>query len=151
MSSSSVSNTAADAFLEEHRELMTRIGQLRQFWTEVRDLGQGPQYEEMACGVGTVRDILAHHFAEEEREGYLKPALDRAPQFSLLAETLQHQHAGFLQWLALFYDRLMCCDFESWEQVHSELEEFLDRLKRHEAEENRIVQSAFNDDLGSGD
>lgn len=141
------------AMLQEHRELMQRIADLKHFWEEVNELGQGPKYEEMESRVRELRDQLATHFVHEERDGYLAPALEAAPRLSSQAEQLQKQHLEFLNLLDHFIGKLQACEsaFHCWQEVGVEFEEFLKRLHEHETAEIMLVQSAFEDDIGSAD
>ena len=116
-------------------------------------MGQGPKFEEMGLRIKALRDSLADHFEVEERDGYLAPALDVAPRFTRQASELQRQHQQFLEVLDRFIEQLQTCDssIRCWQDARQEFEDFLDQLLEHERAENTIVQSAFTEDLGSGD
>jgi hypothetical protein len=130
---------------DEHDGLRKQIADLRQFWSEVSQLGRGPQYEEMGHRVHLLRDMLAAHFASEERGGYLSPAIKAAPQFATSARELESQHADFLRILDYFIERLAKCEsaYHCWQEVRVDFEDFMQRLDRHEAEEMSIVRQAI--------
>lgn len=130
---------------EEHDVLHKQIEDLRQFWNEVSQLGQGPKYEEMSGRVERLREILADHFANEERGGYLADAVDTAPRLSESAKALEWQHAQFLNSLDRFIERLAKCEsaYSCWEEVHAEFEDFMQRLDQHEADEMSLVCQAM--------
>lgn len=147
--------TEASSFqpmLEEHRELMQRIHELRQHWAQVDEAG-GPQDDELGRRLDDFRRHLAAHFEEEERDGYLASALAIAPRFSRQAEQLCAQHRQLLVQLDGLMTQLSSAqsDPESWERSRRQFEDFVAELRKHEGAENAIVQSAFGDDIPSAD
>jgi hypothetical protein len=80
----------------EHDVLRKQIADLRQFWSEVSELGQRPKYEEMGYRVQQLRDALAAHFSSEEEGGYLAPVLEVIPRLSPSATQLELEHMQFL-------------------------------------------------------
>ncbi len=140
------------AFLKEHQEVARRIAELRQWWSELDALGIR-KFGEMASRVRELRDLLAEHFAEEERDGYLSAALAAAPRFSKLAGTLCEQHGQFLERLDHLIARLRDSEPTShyWRASRDEIEGLIFDLRQHEQSENAIVQAAFEDDLGTKD
>ena len=153
MTSKTIPKELFEATLQEHRQLTQQINGLRQFCSEVNELGEGPKFEEMGSQIKELRNSLAAHFEEEERDGYLAPALDVSPRFTRTASELQRQHQQFLKVLDRFIERLQTCDpsIHCWQDARQEFEDFLDQLLEHERAENTIVRSAFTEDLGSGD
>ena len=138
--------------MEEHRALMGRITEFRQWWSELDQFGL-PKFSEMGTRVEQLRDILAEHFAEEEKDGYLAQALAVAPQFTPKARELQKQHGEILETLNDFSNRLEMREppFDSWQQARDEFEGIIADFRRHEGAENELVQSAFETDTGTGD
>lgn len=130
---------------DEHDVLHKQIADLRQFWSEVNQLGQGPKYEEMGQRVRQLREVFAGHFASEERDGYLARAVDTAPRFSASAKRLESQHAQFLHTLDQLIARLAQCEsaYHCWEEVRVEFEDFMQRLDKHEAAEMSLVRQAI--------
>ena len=130
---------------EEHDVLGKQIDDLRQFWAEVSQLGQGPKYEEMGYRVRDLRNALAKHFVNEEKGGYLAPAIAVVPKFTASAKELELQHKQFLNTLDRFIERLAECEsaYHCWQEVRGEFEDFLRRLHEHEAAEMSIVHSAI--------
>jgi len=143
--------TLLQMLLREHAELSENILDLRRFWNEVNELGQGPKYEEMGSRVRDMRQLLAKHFANEERDGYLTPALHELPRFAEQAEDLRQQHQQFLDTLDGFIGRLQTCEsaFHCWQEVRVEFEDFLRRLRTHETEETTIVETALGKEAGT--
>ncbi len=139
--------------LEEHDEVSSQLSDLRQFWEQVDQLGQGPQYEEMGARLRQFRQQMSEHFADEERGGYLKAALHKLPQFEKQAENLRKQHSQFLDKLDSLDARLHKCEdeFHCWQDVRNEIEDFVEQLEKHEIAETAIVESAINDEIGQFD
>ena len=137
--------------LAEHQELFQKIGDLRQFWMEVCELGIGPKCFELADRLVDIRTHLQDHFDAEERDGYLGPALTAAPRFADEAGVLRAQHEEFLQRLDSMSSRLRTGDHEIWNCICAEIDAFVADLLKHEHHENAIVQAAFTDDNGAGD
>jgi len=141
----SVFDGSLQSLQDEHRGLSKQIADLKLFWREVNELGQGPKYEEMGMRVQVFRELLASHFANEERGGYLAQALNRAPEFAERAKQLEQQHQLFLDDIDRFIARLQTCDsaFHCWQEVREEFDDFLQRLHVHETEETQIVETAI--------
>ena len=125
---------------------------LQKWWTELDELGIR-KFGEMAFRVQELRDLLAEHFADEERGGYLGSALAVAPQFASQAATLCTEHAQFLERLDHLVARLRYSEATSnyWRASCLEIEQVIADLRRHEQRENAIVQAAFEQDLGTND
>ncbi len=70
MAEKSQTKSSSCTFLEEHQDLMRRIAELRKWWSELDALGIR-KFGETAFRIEELRDLLAEHFAEEERGGYL--------------------------------------------------------------------------------
>lgn len=128
----------------EHEGLFDEISDVERFWFEVKELGHGPKYDEMACRIHCLRERLSRHFADEMRGGYLAGALENAPELAPQAEALKRQHSQLLAKLDGLSERLKSREsaFQNWDEVHREFEQFLKELQEHEAGEMSIVRSA---------
>jgi iron-sulfur cluster repair protein YtfE (RIC family) len=144
--------TSFSTMLEEHRELMGRIAELREWINQVSQLGT-PRMGELGDRIQPLRDELARHFADEEQNGYLAEALAAAPRFTREAQELQAEHAEFLTQLDDLIARLHELEppFASWQEACRKLEAILGRLRRHEGRETALVQSAFEEDVAPVD
>lgn len=152
MTEKTVSSHSLRWLLEDHLVLRRRIAEMRQWWAELDELGL-PKFGEMGTRLEELRDLLAEHFADEERDGYLAAALAAAPRFSRKAEELREQHGQFLEDLNNFINRLKAseCGFTCWHEARDEFEAFIQRLGEHDRAENEIVQTAFGEDMGTSD
>jgi hypothetical protein len=144
-------NDYFEELLEEHRELLKQIQEIRQWWNECDELGR-PKWNEMGARINDLHDRLVAHFADEEEGGYLSSALELAPRFNDEAARLQRQHADFLKTLESISKTLHARDPQiSWNEARDEFEAFVTDLARHESAEKTILQSAFDDDVGAAD
>ncbi len=141
-----------DDFLQmlstEHVEISKRVSDLRRFWSEVNELGDGPKYEEMGARIRQLRDHLAEHFELEEQGGYLASAIQRAPQLAEQAEQLKQQHQQILDTLDNYSSRLQACgeSYQCWKDVLVDIEQFLDLLHEHESTEAAIIVETLDVD-----
>ena len=138
--------------LEEHAELTRRVANLREWWNELDQYGL-PKFGEMGSRVDELRDLLAEHFADEEKDGYFAPVLAVSPNLDRQVNKLQEQHGQLLERLNDFANRLQMSKppFDSWQKAYRELETILADLRKHEQAENGIVQSTFDNDVTAAD
>ncbi|HMB67831.1 MAG TPA: hemerythrin domain-containing protein [bacterium] len=135
----SMTPEAARQIREEHarlKELLARIG-------ATGDLpGLLPLLEDL-------RDLLASHFAREEAEDAIGPAV-LSSRLRNLAQEILAEHAVFLRDL----DRLIEQGREARETrdaVFSGMENLSRRLREHEAKEDELILDLAETDLGGGD
>lgn len=97
-----------------------------------------------------LRDQIEGHFAQEEVGGYMEEALSRAPRFSLQAAALLKQHTQLAREVHELLVRAEAGRDNSgiWKNLYADLQALLKRLRAHEAGENRMIEAAFNEDLG---
>lgn len=136
------SNDRLDRLLDDHRSLLVKVADLRDYVDQVSERGI-PQYAELGARMEPLREELAKHFAMEECGGYLAEILEAAPDRTQEAEHLQAQHAAILEQLGSLAARLRDCDppLDSWQQACDLFHELLDELRRHESQETALVQS----------
>jgi hemerythrin len=147
-----VDNRLDERFYEvmkaEHRELGIILGDIRD---EVS--AQTRSKTKLENLIGRLRELVEAHFSHEERGGYLKEALERAPRFIVQAAVLQDQHETLLEEVEKLR-LLVHSGIESpawWNRVESDFRAFAGRFMNHEQDENKIVQEAFTVDIGAAD
>jgi hypothetical protein len=103
--------------------------------------------------LGSLRDHLARHFAQEEEGGFLEESLARMPRLAAAAREVLADHPGLLSDLDGLLGRLVARDIDgvAWQQAGHDFEAFASRLLAHERNENAVVQEGYNEDLGLGD
>lgn len=76
-----------EGVVTEHHELMKNLGALRNWWSELAEIGS-PRFGERGNRVKELRTILAAHFEIEEAGGYLSTALAAAPHLAPRADRI---------------------------------------------------------------
>ena len=102
--------------------------------------------------LGVLEGFLLKHLVREEENGYLAEALAAAPRLTRRAKRLLRQHDKISSDLdsLVSHARAAGDTRNAWEVVGAEARAFTRALRRHEMEENRLIQEAFMDDLGGG-
>jgi hemerythrin len=91
-----------------------------------------------------LRQAIADHFHEEEVGGCLEEAISYCPSKSREMNTLERQHTRLLQMLDMLIDQVSHGEADGFAE---KFRRFLQRMRAHEATENRVLQEAF----GTGD
>lgn len=129
--------------------------ELRDFLSELTKLLANAQWTTagLAKLLNELRQHLREHFVLEEQGGYFCEALAILPQLGQQAAALQRQHDGFLATVDGVLGRTGSGELlaEPRSSIETELREFVDAMRKHEAGEIRILQLAYNEDLGSVD
>ena len=107
---------------------------------------------EMLRLLRKLEHLLPEHFEYEEAGGYLAEALAAAPRLTRRAQRLHEEHSGFSAQLVALADRAREAGESpgSWEALATGIRKFTYELRRHELEENSLIQDAFTDDLDGG-
>lgn len=96
---------------------------------------------------------ILNHFSNEEEHGYFVDVIEEAPQLEPAVEELCRQHPRMVKLIVGILKVLE--DEDSGEERRSDLirkyAEFYHLFEHHEAEETRLLQNAFNRDIGSHD
>lgn len=128
---------------------------LRDFLGELTTLLAVPRWTtgDLVELLKELRQHLREHFVLEEQGGYFCEALAILPQLGPQAVALQRQHDGFLATVDGVLGRIGSGELlaEPRRSIETELREFVDAMRKHEAGEIRILQLAYNEDLGSVD
>jgi iron-sulfur cluster repair protein YtfE (RIC family) len=107
---------------------------------------------EMLRLLRKLEHLLPEHFEYEEAGGYLAEALAAAPRMTRRAQRLRREHDGFSAKLAALADRAREAGESPgcWKALAAGVRKFTYKLRRHELEENSLIQEAFTNDLGGG-
>lgn len=136
-------DTFVGHFLSEHRRLHKQLVSTRSNLQK-----SDTPLSAIIQQLNDLRRELVHHFAEEEYGGCMEEAVVLVPRLAEELERLKREH-GLL--LARLEDLIRTCesanDSTSRTYLCQEFEQFLSMLRRHEADENRLVQTGFNVDL----
>jgi len=150
--------TVNAAFLQEIKE---DNRDLRKLLAAVADRccrppGPGAAARPLVEQLCKLRDQLALHFTLEDVYGYFEDAILEAPRLNDKAEKLHAEHDVFFLEICELVDaaeELLYCERRapSYSSIAVRFLEFHARLERHEREENQLILSAFDDDIGVGD
>jgi hypothetical protein len=94
-----------------------------------------------------VRIHLVEHFRLEERGGYMAEVVEPRPHLAREAEELHDQHRHLLQSL----DELIREAGGPAPELADKVAAWLAELQGHESRENRLIQTAFNQDIAAED
>lgn len=98
-------------------------------------------------------DRLVRQFSMEEESGYFADALIHAPQLISRANELVAQHPKMRAQADGLVVEIAGADAEQqwWQETRKRFEAFRQELLKHEQGEDRLLQEAYNRDLGSHD
>jgi iron-sulfur cluster repair protein YtfE (RIC family) len=140
-----------DWCLDEHREILEMVGTLER--TMEASSGPGAGYlENVASQLQALAKTLEHHFAHEDSSDLYTTFLERFPRFSTALARLGREHTDVLNEI-----RALASGFASkpatknLRKLHCRVEAFIATLRRHEAEENEILQRAYCEDIGGNE
>ena len=132
-----------DRWRIEDRELAEYVKQVRDWMTEVEQLGI-PHFGETATRLRPLRDRLVQHFQrEEEMISNLAAALpEPSTEFDLLRTNAAHDHELLLVRLDDLSARLSETDpqFESWQVAMNEVATLVHQLQEHERMEANTIE-----------
>jgi hypothetical protein len=137
----SIKPTLGDQMLRAHAALQEDLRAIRQA------LGTPAEARRQLFAL---RAHVLDHFRQEEQDGYMAPVLARQPQQERTVARLLAEHgrlASGLEDLVREAAEATVIDDRFRERVWAWAED----LRRHEADENVLVEDAFNRDVGSKD
>jgi hypothetical protein len=144
--------TSSDVFekiKQEHDALRDKLRRINAYLAGP-DIAAG----EIAELVHEFRSALAVHFSnEEETEGFFESVTTHAPRLTHQAGTLFTEHK------ALMSKAGELCRFASagspsvtwWRELRARCREFSRQLMHHESEESKLLQQAYQEDIGGDD
>ncbi|HBN77828.1 MAG TPA: hypothetical protein DD473_18865 [Planctomycetaceae bacterium] len=126
-----------------HEEIHEAINELKTFWDEVNQYGQGPKYEEMSLKLSQFRSLLANHFVEEQY--FLLSLIKRGARINQAQYgQILEEHTVFLERLADDIERLESGThrFRNWASVWDEFDDIIDQIAVHEVAEQDMITAA---------
>jgi hemerythrin len=97
----------------------------------------------------TRADIL-EHFRFEELNGYMNAVLDREPNLARTVENLREEHRQIAQELDSLIERTKT-ERALDDVFRDRVRLWIESVRRHETDENTLVQDAFNVDFAAED
>jgi hypothetical protein len=133
--------SVGDAMLRAHETLHEDLDRLHEALASVAAAGHW---------LTALRGHVIDHFRQEEQGGYMAAVLERQPHKERVVQQLLAEHAR----LAEALDALLAevASAESLDDgLRGRVGAWAEHLRRHEAEENVLVEDAFNRDVGPTD
>lgn len=129
--------------------------------SSVRELAVDPPPENRAAWIAQMRErferLRAHlikHMAMEEDGGYLAPVIELRPNLSAEVQRLGHEHDQMIRLLELIHRALKSATDRDELIVRDccrRIRDFLACAENHEQQENLLIASVFNLDIGPHD
>jgi iron-sulfur cluster repair protein YtfE (RIC family) len=128
----------------QHQQLEDQLLRIEQKWSLLREHRAAADFtSQMREQLEGLRTELARHFAEEEEGGSPEEAVSLHPSLNRDVTRLEHEHPELLAELDRLIDRLRPTAQAPTLSAEGEYRRFADRLRRHEAAENRVLQQGF--------
>lgn len=134
---------------QEHEQLHKRIKFLHE-----RIDARPASPDEIVGLLQGLRDALVTHFHnEEDGDGFFAQIVNLAPQLSRQAQKLTHEHKTFLEQVDFLIQLAEQHPGEPMcpANLAAGFRDFSKLLMHHESEENGMLQSVYQDDLGTND
>ena len=103
--------------------------------------------------LGELEQRLPHHFAAEERVGFLSEAVNQAPRLSRRADELRAECAQLAEGLTSLHTRMRSAGRATrrWQELDTECRRFAEAYHDHESRENQLIHEAWAQDVGAVD
>lgn len=140
--------SGCELLLEEHLELHRLLDEIR----ELVAAKESP-FDDLLPRLARIRALLVAHFEHEEAEGYFSDVIRVAPHYKPLVDSLCSEHPELHETLqTLIQDaEQLPGSTDCWAHVDRQFRTFFLQLSRHESKENRMVQQAYNRDIGTSE
>jgi hypothetical protein len=141
----------ASSFAAElHQEHVLLFGQLAML-EEKAEPGSTDRMGQLVVRLIEARESLQRHFHFEEQGGYMSQVLADAPHLSHAAHDLFEEHGRLSDNLDSLITLVGGISPETFvaPTLQGQVRELVRLVRGHEARENRLIQQACNQDLGS--
>lgn len=135
-----------ESLTDAHRALFRDLGDLEVL---VRS-GAKDSLTELRARLGMTYTHLCEHFRLEEKNGYMDHLADDQPRLNRVIEQLVEEHRELRQALDLIHaDAIVATQVD--EALRQRICDWITRVRRHERNENDLVQDAADFDVGTQD
>ncbi|MCA9267785.1 MAG: hemerythrin domain-containing protein [Planctomycetales bacterium] len=140
-------NQSLDFVLAEHHVLTDLLGRVQSTLA-----GTAEGQSDLASLLAEASTHLEEHFRHEESSGFFERAVAKAPRLSDQAAALKAEHQEFSELFVEFCESTsQPLNAGAWEALRSDFAAFMERFKRHEGQENRMLVEVYDRDIGSKD
>ena len=109
-----------------------------------------PKVADVRARLGAVEELLSRHFLLEEQGGYMDVVRQRHPRLEHSVQRLAAEHAELLRSLAEL-KQATAGETRFNTRLGAAIAVWVDSVRWHEDRENRLIEDAFDLDLGPGD
>ncbi|MBM3993105.1 MAG: hemerythrin domain-containing protein [Planctomycetes bacterium] len=136
----------AEALRHAHHALLRDLRRLQ----DVARPGSDVTLIELRTLLSETYTHLCEHFRWEEQDGYLDELDEAEPRFQRVVQELGEEHRELRRTLDdLHGDTILASTVDP--ALLANIRNWIDRLRRHEARENSLVEDAVTSDLASAD
>lgn len=132
----------------EHADLRDALGAIQKLFSD------GPASASWVSEkLAALGDQLIGHFRAEEEGGFFSEVVERDQRFAGDAAQLRGEHSVMLDDFRSLLSKTQqgVNPAEWWDDAKDRFHAFSRQLMRHESDENRLLHSAYWDDIGSKD
>jgi hypothetical protein len=142
------SHEVYEAICREHQALGGKVTRIRQAFD-----GDILPAEEIAAMLFDFNDSLKKHFSNEEFRGFFGEVTARAPNLNPEANMLCEEHLAMLHTAREISQFAIAGDGSRswWRELATRFIAFAEQLKRHERDEDALLQRAYQEDIGVND
>jgi hypothetical protein len=141
-----VLGTLAEALGLAHKSLLADLGTLEATVQPTTSAG----IEVLRSRLASAHTRLVDHFRLEEENGYMDAVRKREPRLEKTIELLAREHRELLNSLANLTEQANNSAAIDG-PLRSNVRSWVEAVRRHEHQENELVQTAFNMDLTAED
>lgn len=150
--------TWREKILDEHRALDDGVRRIRRALErprpELGEIGAHSWASEISQKLLDLHDQLCRHFRYEEESGMIRELKETHPRASAEVDTLVEEHAALLEDCRRMIGALLSYSEDDAIQgvgLRRHMRAMLDRLDKHERQENSLIIDLACSDLGLGD
>jgi hemerythrin-like domain-containing protein len=130
---------AHDALLKDLQQLEKETG-----------APSGPNAAKMSTRLDQVRTHITQHFRFEEQDGYMDAVVQRAPHQERTIEQLREEHRQLANSLEALREEALATQSLD-DPFREKVRAWVAQVRDHGTRENRLIQEAFNLDIGAED
>lgn len=145
-------NELAKWLSEEHEKVREIIGRMNENVAVVPRTNKDQWIERVRDSFDHLRAHQIKHMALEERDGYMLPVVNRRPAFGLEVDRLAHEHVELRRIMDGIHEEL--CRLQSGDALLirdccRRIGDLVSYIEQHDADENRLLLTAFTEDIGT--
>ena len=145
-------NELAKWLSEEHEKVEEIIRRMHDTVAVVPRTNKDHWIEHLRGSFDHLRAHQVRHMALEERDGYMLPVVNRRPAFAREVDRLAHEHIELRRIMDGIHEelrRLESADALLIRDCCRRIQDLASYVEHHDADENRLLLTAFTEDIGT--